>query len=996
MKKTAIFATILLFVLCSTPSVFGQKKDLRAILLERAFSKSDKMSADEKREKAEEPLQPWLQKPYLMCEPEKATVRELSVAVEKWRKENMPTQLHLKDDEFAKFQRKLHLAMREGDDEKVPITANERMDAYANYAQSNAAQASATAAFNIDPNWKPLGPNNKPDDIRYNLDIDARESRDNIGLGRINCIEFATWDAKNLWAGTSTGGVWKSWDSGKNWNNISTNLPISEISDIAVDQNNSNIIYVATGDRDGEGGWYGNGTVASRLYKTTDGGNSWFQITADFGTGTYIEGLYTNPRRGYEIVVVKASGVYKSVDGGANWTKRLAFNGQTEFYVANAYANQANIERLYAVSAELGAGGAPIFWMNRSDDFGTTWRRTERITSVINSPNFNLTAMRMSVAPTDANCVYLATQELDVNFNRTRIGAVTRTLDGGRTWQDRANFPMIPNLLGFSLGDSSDIDSQGDYNFVLAVDPKNRDRVYVGGVNLWGSTDGGQSFSMASYWQDGLGESAHGDHHWAEFSPITGEFFLATDGGLYKTNNLTPANQQAIVNCYDPSASSTFQLGCYQFPTKWEFVGNGMVTNEFYAIEVSKSNPDIVLGGAQDNGTVMLKNAKWQGVFSGDGFVPLIHPTNPNNFFVNVQFGPTVRTRDGGKNYTYVTAQLESDDQGNWYTPMALAESNPNTIIQARRMSVWRTTNQGDTWQVISNFPQGKFYNQATAMEINANGNTIWVARATLDSSIRLNGVLEAAPFKLYLYKTTNGGTTWTNMWSPQFPSARITDIALHPTNPNKIWVTFSAGYSPTNPNQSKKVFYSADAGATWTNITEGLPPAPVWTVAISAETYDDGVYVGTGMGVYYRDSRTGRFIPYQNQQMPKGTIITDLKIHAPTRRIYAGTHGHGIWRADLYDNPQYVYALRQKVDTKAFLGVSPNPTTGLVKVTWDNDKIPVESLKITDLMGREVYADTQFKGKSVVDMSAFSNGIYLIQLKTDAETVAKKIVLEK
>ena len=129
---------------------------------------------------------------------------------------------------------------------------------------------------------------------------------------------------------------------------------------------------------------------------------------------------------------------------------------------------------------------------------------------------------------------------------------------------------------------------------------------------------------------------------------------------------------------------------------------------------------------------------------------------------------------------------------------------------------------------------------------------------------------------------------------------------------------------------------------------------------------------------------------------MPKGTIVTDLKIHAGTRRIFAGTHGHGIWRADLYDNPQYVYALSQKVDRKAFLSVYPNPSNGLVKVIWDNDRIPVESLKVIDFTGREVFIDNQFKGKSVVDMTKFPTGAYMIQLKIDTEIIAKKVVIEK
>jgi photosystem II stability/assembly factor-like uncharacterized protein len=937
-------------------------------------------------------LEPWLQKPYLQTPVETATVQELMVAAQLWRQQNQPQSLKLKDDDFAKFQRKIYQWQREGAEK--PATAHERMDAFSKYEHSQETK-SRRRAYQVDPNWKLLGPKSNPVEVPYHEVGYADESRDNAGLGRINCIEFSNWDANNLWVGTSTGGVWKSWDGGRQWYNISMTLPIMEISDIAIDQNNSNIIYVATGDRDLGilgGGWYGNG-IGSRLYKTTDGGNSWSQINTNFGPGTFIWGLYTHPTRSDEVVVVKANGVYKSADGGATWKEPLIINHQTEFYLANAAVSPADPNRMYVLTLEEFPARHYTCWLNRSDDFGNTWRRMDSMRTGINEPLFFSTDMKLSIAPSDANCVYWMSLEFDTLHNSNRFGILTRTLDGGRTWQDRARYPSVPNLSGWALGGETDLGSQGAYDMVLAIDPKNKDRVFVSGVDMWGSENGGNTFSKTTFWLDALGKSAHADHHWGEFQPKTGTFFLATDGGLYKTKQLKVGNQTAIANCYSATAYNIFNLNCYEFPTQWEYAGNGIANNEFYAIEVSKSNPDFILGGTQDNGTFKYQNGKWTSVLGGDGFVPLIHPTNPNTYYGSVYFGILFRTYDGGRNYKYVTRAMDTVDGGAWLTPMALVEAAPNTILQARDKHVWRTTNAGETWQPISNFPQGRLFSRSIALATApSDGNTIWTARWIMDQ------FLNVAPPTSFLFKTTNGGTAWTNVWSPQFPTfpSEVTDIEIHPTQPNKIWVTFSAGYVAANPNQAKKVFYSADAGATWVNLTAGLPPVPVWTIAVSAESYDDAIYVGTGVGVFYRDNRTNGFIEYQNQQMPKGTIVTDLKIHAGSRRIYAGTHGHGIWQANLYDNPKYVHALSKKAEPSYFLSVYPNPSAGLMDVVWEDDKMPVESLQISDVMGKIVYQTTDFNGKLLVDMTTFASGIYMVHLKTAESVVTKKILIEK
>jgi photosystem II stability/assembly factor-like uncharacterized protein len=993
MTNFRILIALCLSAFCFTSSqMYAQKKLSQQFLehkIESKKSKSIEMDEDKLgvEEAAEE--QPWLKKPYLNTSLKKATLTELMAASQAWRKKNVSPNVRMKDDEFTKFQRKLYQWERESGLNEAPANANVRMDAFTDYAKDKAAQLKTRGA-NVDANWKLLGPVTNPDDYPYYLEGTPDADLGNAALGRINCIEFSNWDANNLWVGTSSGGVWKSWDAGKNWWNISMSLPIMEISDIAIDQSNSNIIYVASGDRSLKNFGSQYNFLLSRLYKTEDGGNTWRLLNANLGTGPFIEGLYTHPSKANEVVVIKASGVYKSVDGGTTWSKKLTLDGDSESYLTNALANKANPERMYLLTDEFTQADGYHVWLSRSDDFGSTWKRMDTIKSTITSPDFLSTVFKMSVAPSDPNCVYIAALEYDTTFFSHRFGAITRSLDGGKTWEDKSRFPSVPNVLGWFLGDSSDIGSQIDYNLVLAIDPKNKDKIFLSGVDMWGSEDAGKTFSKTTFWIDVLGGSAHADHHWGEYSPITGEFFLATDGGLYKTNNLTAGNQKAIENCFDFSLWNAFKTDCYAFPTKWEYTGNGIANNEFYAIEVSKSNPDMVIGGTQDNGTFMYKNGKWSAIFGGDGFVPLIHPKDPNTFYASVYFGQLYKTTDGGKNYRFITLGMDTIDGGAWLTPMVLVEGSPNTLIQAREQNVWRTTDAGNTWKTISNFPQAKAFNHTFVMEVApSNGNIIYTAKVTGDGG--------GLPPNWFFYKTTDGGTTWTDIWNKDFPIAGMTDIAIHPTNPNKIWVTFSVGFSATNPNQAKKVFYSEDAGITWTNITLGLPTVPIWTIAVSAESYDDALYVGTGVGIFYRDSKTGKFIEYQNAQMPKGTIVTDLKIHAASRRIYAGTYGHGIWRADLFDNPQYLYSLAApKVDRNVFLSVYPNPSTGMVKVVWDNEKIPIESLKITDLMGRVVHNDSQFKDKSYVDMSALPKGIYVIQLKTDAETIAKKVVIER
>jgi photosystem II stability/assembly factor-like uncharacterized protein len=949
-------------------------------------------------------LSEWMRSPYLKVPIEKATVSDITFAFEEWKKahpEEMSTNRLHRDDEVVKFHRQLYRMQMENANDEIPINVHEKLEAFIKYDKENPHEV-VKNFNNPDANWRSLGPNVEPIGTSfYEVTEPTNISKDKGGIGRINCIEFSIYDTKNIWVGTSTGGVWKTWNGGQTWVNISETLPIAEISDIAIDQSNSNVIYLATGDRDGQGGWYGNG-IGSRLYKTTDGGNNWFPITANFGTGAFIEGLWTHPNRPWEVIVAKTNGFYKSVDGGATWRQTLTTAFAPPFSAPNnlrfegvAYANLTNPERLYTAhfivyDPETFEGA---YQLRRSDDFGSTWQMMDSVKAVINDHNFLTNIIKIAIAPSDANTLYIMATEFDTVTNADRFGALMRTTDGGKTWENRSRYPQVGNIMGWLLGDSSDVGSQSFYDKVLTIDPKNKDRVYVDGVDMWGSTDGGKTFNKTTFWVNSLGESVHADHHWGEYQPISGDYFLATDGGLYKTSNLTPGDNSKILRCrhniddFNTMVTTVFNSDCYTFPTKWEFVGNGISNADLYAVAVSKSNPSMILIGTQDNSALMRREGKWYSVGGPwDCFEPMIHPTNPNIYYTSVFFGRTFRTNDGGKTYREIAGAVDAVDGGEWLTPMELHEASPNIITQARNFDIWRSTNGGDTWQKISNFTRGQS-NRASAMAVApSNANTIYAARFTQN---------QGAARVYYLNKTTDGGVTWKNIISTAFPASDIRDIAVHPTDPNKVWVSFFVGYNAANVNQSRKVFYSDNGGTTWTNISAGLPPAPAFTIVAPGNSPVGAVYVGTGFGIYYKDNTMAQFVEFQ-RGMPRGMPVVDLKIHEGIGKIYAATYGRGVWSANLYDQPYDGGVVSLQRDRSLLLNVYPNPAQDFIRVEWDDKNTEGQTLSIMDLHGRTIYTQADFKGRTTFDMSLQAAGIYTVQLKSGKEVLSKKFVLAK
>jgi photosystem II stability/assembly factor-like uncharacterized protein len=346
------------------------------------------------------------------------------------------------------------------------------------------------------------------------------------------------------------------------------------------------------------------------------------------------------------------------------------------------------------------------------------------------------------------------------------------------------------------------------------------------------------------------------------------------------------------------------------------------------------------------------------------------------------------KTVNGGRSYRLMTRVPDSLDAGSWVTPMDMAETNPNFIVQARNKNVWRSLNGGTTWLRMSNFPQGNAINLTHAVAVAPTStNVVFVSRTTQDSN---------AAIQRYLWRTDNGGLDWVNVFDPvKFPTdGTLTDIAISPFDADKIWVSFSVGYAES-PSQSKKIFVTTDGGANWTNITEGLPSVPIWTIAVQHNSSREAIYVGTAIGVFYRDNIMNQFVAWQTG-MPKGLTISDLKVHEATGKVYAGTFGRGIWVADVFSTEAVIPNAGTPQPANQNFQVAPNPSRGSIQVSLKMaDTQPLE-LFISDATGKVVFTQNQFTGTATCDLSQLPNGLYFVKVKTEKELLVKKVILSK
>ncbi|MGA9117228.1 MAG: hypothetical protein WB626_10675 [Bacteroidota bacterium] len=608
------------------------------------------------------------------------------------------------------------------------------------------------------------------------------------------------------------------------------------------------------------------GSASGGLWKSTNSGGSWVTATDELPS-LGVTDIAIHPTAPQTMYIATGDGdagdtysvgVLKSTDGGASWnTTGLGWQVSQTRRISRLLMHPSDPNTL------LAAGTAGI---HKTTNGGGSWTQVSTLgmkdmefrpgtPSTIYASRSNGQVYRSTNTggawtqlsngiPTSGGRVALGVTPADgavvyalyALSSNSGFSGLYRSSDAGTSW---ALMSSTPNLLGWSET-GSDAGGQGWYDLAVAVSQTNPLEVYVGGVNNWKSTDGGATWNIISMWYGTGGiPEVHADQHDLCFVPGTSTLYAGNDGGVYRTVN----------------GGST-----------WTWLGSGLRCTQFYRLGVSQTSAGVLIAGSQDNGTKALGAGIWDDVIGGDGMECIVDYTNASIMYGSLYYGDLYRSTNGGTSFSYISGGIS--ESGSWVTPYALHPSNPS-ILYAGYTNVWKSTNRGGSWTSVSSFSSGTLDGIAIAP---SDPSVIYLSNGSA------------------LFRTTDGGASgWSSLASPT--GNFITSIAVHPGSPFTLWVTAS-GYS-----SGAKVYASTDGGSTWSNISGSLPNVPANTVVYEEES-PGRLYVGTDIGVWYRDNTTADWVDFNTGLA--NVVVNELEIQKSSGRIRAATFGRGIWESDL------------------------------------------------------------------------------------------------
>jgi photosystem II stability/assembly factor-like uncharacterized protein len=676
----------------------------------------------------------------------------------------------------------------------------------------------------------------------------------NIG-GRIRTILPDPNNSNVLWIGSVSGGIWKSTNAGASWSPADDFMTSLAVTSMVFDPSSTNIMYAATG----EGFGNRDGLPGAGILKSTDGGLTWNQLSStdnsDFKWVTRLAAHPNSDSAGVLYATTGSSHVFKTTDGGATWVSKL--NSASSAMDVKIDPNNPN---------EILLGCSNDAYM--STDYGETWTKLSIGGSKL---PVNPGRCEVSFCPSNTSKLYIS---IDIAG-----GQLWSSYDNGNTW-------TLKNT------GSNYLETQGWYDHTIWVCPTNSNKLVVGGMNFFRSTDGGTNLTKISskfdYRYNGNCISVHADQHCiveaSDFNSSSNpRVYISSDGGIQKTDNIwTVSETSGWVNLVNTS------LGITQFY-------GGAAAND----------GSIIIGGTQDNGTSRYRaSGSWSGpnawkyVVGGDGGFAAINYNNTNILYAEIQFLRIRKSTDGGDHFSAATTGLgDANDKIRclFIAPFVMDPNNPDYLV-AGGASIWRTTNGASNWTKIRNdlgytIKDGDtIYNKCSAIDIaDGNSSIIWVAYD--------NGNIA---------KTTNAGTSWTRVDNNSYslPQRYVTDIAINPNNSNEVFVTFGH-------YQNDDVWYTPDAGATWEN-RSGTPPNDLPAIQVNTVRYHPSntnwIYIGTDLGVFATKDRGLNWSVMRNFDDNEGPVNTEVSelFWQGDEFLIAATHGRGMYRTS--SPPRVIY----------------------------------------------------------------------------------------
>lgn len=655
-----------------------------------------------------------------------------------------------------------------------------------------------------------------------------------------------------LAAGVS-GGLWISTNflsPNHQWRPINDYMDNLAVTSITQDPNHPNVMYMSTGEATSNA----DAVFGKGVWKSTDAGLSWkflpstanlirnFKIITDAAGNIYLASrILTTP-------VVQTMGLLRSKDGGNTWTNITPSNLTS----SNAICTDIEISKSGRLHASFGyatAGATSVVNHRYTDDPANVttagWSASTGIRSISNPPS----ALRMELA-VEGDVVYGITVNSANHFDSTY-----KSIDGGATFTKQ-------NTTAYPTGVAN---GQGWYNITLAINPSNTNEILMGGLDLYKSVNSGQTLSRVTFWV-GAGAYVHADHHYIQWWNKGNEsrLLLGSDGGLY----------------YSTDAGSSFIDK-----------NKGLAIKQFYSgsIHPNAGSP-YLLGGTQDNGSHAIHNhglSHSTEVTGGDGAFVHINQQNPNIQFTSYVYNQYRRSTNGGLTWTAVNFSssaglfinpFDYDDANNIMYASNAVSATPNN--QIRR---WANANTSTTSTVLTVNELVRTTNSnATAFKVSpytANRIFIGSSRGKLLRLDNANTVANSADITANITDITGAG----------FPIGFLNSINVGTSDDHLVAVFTNYGVN--------NVWYSSDAGASWSAIDGNLPDMPIrWAIFYPGS--NTKMMLATEAGVYTTDAISGsstHWIP--NPGFP--TVRTNmLKVRSSDNTVMAATHGRGLFTA--------------------------------------------------------------------------------------------------
>lgn len=705
--------------------------------------------------------------------------------------------------------------------------------------------------------------------------------------GRCTDIAVVTPKGENyiIYVAAASGGVWKTVNEGTTWEPVFDQAPSTSIGDVTVAPSNPDIVWIGTG----EPNIFRSSMAGCGVYKSTDAGKTWEHMGLT-GTNT-IARIVIHPKNP-DVVYVTASGhewthneergVYKTTDGGKTWKKIFSINEETG--AIDLVMHPSDPETLYASTWQrirnkwndprnepqyTGSG------IHKSTDGGKTWKP---INNGLPEPKFrgrigiDLCLSKPDVLYALVDSYEIAREITDADRANTygvpssgfiKGATVYRSDDGGGNWKQVSG--LTDQTKRFMERHS------GTYGWVfgqIRVDPNDENTIYIMGVPLSVSNDGGKTYR--SLW------GMHGDHH-----------------GMW----IDPSNSDYIVNVNDGGIVISYDRG-----KTWRQFTHNLPLCQFFNIAYDMDTPFRVYGSMQDHGSFRgivdlsrgrsrIPAVEFERAPGGEGSSHAIDPTDPNTVYSAGFYGHISRTdlskpgREGSKYILPRQFEGEPRLRGQWVAPLIISPHNSNYIYHGMQY-IFHSKDRGDTWERIS---PDMTYNIKSEL-----GDIPYQTIFSISESPLKYGLIYVGTDDGKVHVTKDGGKTWKEIMKGLPYKKWVSRIIASAFDLSTVYMTQNG---KRDDDFAAYVWKSTDHGENWVDISGNIPLGPV-NVIREHPRNRNVLFVGTDIGVYVTTDG-GKTWNVLGENLPS-TFVHDLIIHPRDNILVIATHGRGMWAMDV------------------------------------------------------------------------------------------------